>query len=43
MVPFIIGLAESAVAIRALFVLGALKWIENSDPDSCLKEHPGKL
>ena len=43
MVPFIIGLAESAVAIGALFVLGALKWIENSDPDPCLKEHPGRL
>jgi hypothetical protein len=42
MVPFIIGLAESAVAIGALFVLGALKWIENSDPDPCLTEHPGK-
>ena len=36
MVPFLIGLAESAVAIGALFLLGALKWIESSDPDPCV-------
>jgi hypothetical protein len=43
MVPFLIGLAETAVTIGALFVFGALKWIESSDDDDCLKEHPGKL
>jgi hypothetical protein len=43
MVPFLIGLAESAVTIGALFVFGALKWIESSADDDCLKDHPGKL
>jgi len=42
MVPFLIGLAESAVTIGALFVFGALKWIESSKDDPCLDDHPGK-
>lgn len=37
MVPFLIGLAVSAVSIGALFLLGALKWIESSSPDPCVK------
>ena len=37
MVPFLIGLAESVVAIGALFLLGALKWIESSRPDGCVE------
>jgi hypothetical protein len=36
MIPFLIGLAETAVAIGALFLLGALKWIESSAPDGCV-------
>lgn len=42
MVPFLIGLAESVVAIGALFVFGALKWIESSRPDECLETAPGE-
>jgi len=39
MVPFLIGLAESAVAIGALFLLGALKWIESSSLDGCVQNN----
>jgi Ceramidase len=39
MVPFLIGLAESAVAIGALFLFGALDWIKSSCPDKCFKDN----
>jgi hypothetical protein len=39
MVPFLIGLAESAVAIGALFLLGALDWIKSSCPDKCFRNN----
>jgi len=37
MIPFLIGLVESAVAIGVLLLLGALDWIKSSSPDKCYK------